>query len=428
MFAYSNRAGDERALVVYHNKCADTRGWMRSSVAWAVKHGEERELRQSTLADGLALESGDRWFSIFRDVASGLEFIRSNRALTDQGLYVELGAYRRHVFIDFREVRDDQGQYANLAAYLGGRGVPSIDEALRETFLQPLHQAFKELVNADVLQRLASAAAGRGKARDTHAALLDEVEAKAHRVAAEVKRVAGGDGDERRVAAEVRRTVAAALRIAGGDGLPATLPAPTRDDLAARWKALLASDGMAKPTFLAWTLTRSLGAVSSGNEAAQRSRSGIDQWLLSRILERAFTDLGADEGGARHAVTLLKVLVANQMWHDGLAAGGEVTGKRLEAWLADAEVRQLLQVNRYRDVLWFNKEAAEQLLDWLLAVAAAVVAAAETPDPAADAVRLAACAALVDRLRAAGEMAGFQVERLLALAAADATTPAGRSG
>jgi len=420
VFAYSNREGDERALVIYHNRFADTRGWVRSSVAWAVKHGEERELKQSALADGLGLEPGEGWFSVFRDVASGLEFIRSNRALTDQGLYVELGAYRRHVFIDFRQVRDEQGQYANLAAYLGGRGVPSIDEALRETFLQPLHHAFKELVNPDVMQRLARAAIGRGKVRDTHAALLDEVEAKAFRVAVEVKRVAGGDGDERRVAGEVRRTVVAALRLAGGDGLAADLAAATGDGLTARWKALLAADGMAVPTLLAWALTRSLGAVISGGDAAQRSRSGIDEWLLSRILERTFQDLGADDGAARHAVTLLKVLIANQAWHQGLAAGRESTGKRLEEWLADADVRQLLQVNRHRDVLWFNKEASEQLLDWLLAIAAAVVAAAEAPDPAADAARLTACAALADRLRAAGEKAGFQVERLLVLAAAGA--------
>ena len=276
------------------------------------------------------------------------------------------------------------------------------------------------MVNADVLQRLARAAVGRGKARDTHAALLDEVEAKALRVAAEVKRVAGGDGDERRVAGEVRRTVVAALRIAGGDGLAADLPAATGDGFSARWKALLAADGMAVPTLLAWALTRSLGAVISGGDAAQRSRSGIDEWLLSRILERTFQDLDADDGAARHAVTLLKVLIATQAWHEGLAAGGESTGKRLEEWLADADVRQLLQVNRHRDVLWFNKEASEQLLDWLLAIAAAVVAAAEAPDPAADAARLTACAALADRLRAAGEKAGFQVERLLALAAAEA--------
>ena len=37
---------------------------------------------------------------------------------------------------------------ANLAAYLNGRGVPNMDDAMKEIFLQPIHQAYRELVNA----------------------------------------------------------------------------------------------------------------------------------------------------------------------------------------------------------------------------------------------------------------------------------------
>jgi len=33
VFAYSNRMGGERALVVYHNRFADTSGWIRVSAA-----------------------------------------------------------------------------------------------------------------------------------------------------------------------------------------------------------------------------------------------------------------------------------------------------------------------------------------------------------------------------------------------------------
>ena len=33
VFAYSNRLGDERALVIYHNRFASAQGWIRSSVA-----------------------------------------------------------------------------------------------------------------------------------------------------------------------------------------------------------------------------------------------------------------------------------------------------------------------------------------------------------------------------------------------------------
>jgi glycosidase len=421
VFAYSNRAGDERALVIYHNKWAETRGWVKTSAAWAVKHGDERELKQSTLAEGLGLETGERAYSIFRDLASGLEYLRASREIAEQGLFVELGAYRRHVFTDFRQVHDQQGQYANLVAYLGGRGVPSVDEALRETFLQPLHRAYGELVDPELLRRMAGTAGGDGEAM---APVLAEVEARALRVLGEVRRVAGGDGDERRAAAEVVRTAAAVLRLAGGGGLPAGLPGAAREALARRLAALLADDPLATPTLLVWALTRSLGAAASASDAAQRSRSGVDEWLLTRVLDRTFRDLGADEGAASQAIALVKVLTAHQGWHEDVAAGAELSARRLEVWLTDDEVRLLLQVNRHRDVLWFNKEASEHLLDCLLAVAATSIAAAEAPAPAA-AARLAACAAIAEKLREAAESSGFQLERLLALAAATPQRPPG---
>ena len=49
------------------------------------------------------------------------------------------------------------GHYSQLAAILGGRGVPSVDEAVKELYLQPLHHAFRQLVGAETLQFLMDA-------------------------------------------------------------------------------------------------------------------------------------------------------------------------------------------------------------------------------------------------------------------------------
>src|SRR6185369_13764180 len=42
VYAYSNRAGDERSLVFYNNAFAPAHGWIRNSAAYMVKQGEER--------------------------------------------------------------------------------------------------------------------------------------------------------------------------------------------------------------------------------------------------------------------------------------------------------------------------------------------------------------------------------------------------
>ena len=150
VFAYSNRSGGERGLVVYHNKFATAKGWIRISAAYSVKsESGEHMLIQKRLGEGLGLTNNGNNYCIFRDPVNNLEYIRNSKELHEKGLYIELEAYKCQVFTSFREVQDNEWhQYANLAAYLNGRGVPNMDDAMKEIFLQPIHQAYRELVNA----------------------------------------------------------------------------------------------------------------------------------------------------------------------------------------------------------------------------------------------------------------------------------------
>jgi hypothetical protein len=85
----------------------------------------------------------------------------------------------------------------------------------------------------------------------------------------------------------------------------------------------------------------------------------------------------------------------------------------LENLLKDDEVQQLLRVNRYGDVLWFNKEAFEQLLWWLFVVA---VVQTTTLRPMAEAAPdLLAAYEVVQQLQQAEERSGYQLEELLRL-------------
>jgi glycosidase len=132
VFAYSNRRGGERTLVVYHNRYGDTRGSIRTAAVTG-----------RALSEGLGLGGGGDDYLILREVRSGLEYLRNQRELAEQGLYLELHAYECHAYVEMRDVHDPDGRYGRLAAWLGGRGVPSIDEALRELELQPLHDALR---------------------------------------------------------------------------------------------------------------------------------------------------------------------------------------------------------------------------------------------------------------------------------------------
>jgi hypothetical protein len=52
VFAYSNRFNEERGLVIYHNKFADTKGWIKTSAAYIDKSSGKTKRRN--LAEGLA--------------------------------------------------------------------------------------------------------------------------------------------------------------------------------------------------------------------------------------------------------------------------------------------------------------------------------------------------------------------------------------
>src|SRR4029077_3667595 len=107
-----------------------------------------------------------------------------------------LGAYKCQVFLDFRQVRDDPvHQYAQLTGFLAGRGVPSIEEALKELFLQPIHYPFKELVNADLFRRLHDAvvADGRPMTDEDELEQLAELEDQPHEDLAEDAQLAGAE-------------------------------------------------------------------------------------------------------------------------------------------------------------------------------------------------------------------------------------------
>ena len=427
VFAYSNRSGGERTLVIYHNKYAEARGWVRTSVAYSVKIGLDgdralrpgsgRTLVQKTLGEGLGLHNEESYFCIFRDHVAGLEFIRSSRELWEQGLYIELGAFKYHVFLDFREVQDNEWhQYAHLAAYLGGRGVPSIEEALREVFLQPIHEPFKELVNAGLFRQLMDARVTEPD-EQPDAELLNEVEQKMLHLLHEIKQFAEGAGDETALAREIRRELEAILHLPVLDRRFDELEGPEIAAAAEYLKVNLTDDAAVWGTLLSWLFVHSLGKIVGSADFEQQSRSWIDEWVLGRIVAGALRDLGLDEPAAQQAVAVVKVLTSHQRWFEDVPASEPNRAYHvLQSLLRDDEVQRFLQVNRYQDVLWFNREAFERLVWWMM-VAAVVDCWGEAGRPAVEvAEEVVERYEVVQALRRAEQESEYRVEKLLEMA------------
>ncbi len=147
VLAYSNGTGPQRSLVLYHDRFASTGGWIRESVPYRRRSASgARRLVRRNLADGLGLSKERDAFVVFRDARTGLESLRSSREVRERGLRVDLGPYGGHVFWEFRQIRDGAaGLWGRLAARLGTTAVPSLEAALGELQLEPVHAPFRAL-------------------------------------------------------------------------------------------------------------------------------------------------------------------------------------------------------------------------------------------------------------------------------------------
>jgi glycosidase len=149
VFAYTNSNGDHRALVLFHNRHAHTAGWIKESCQRASKSDDGNTvLLRSDLAVALSLPSGKDDFVAFKDLISGLEYLRSCKEIHEKGIYAELGEYEFHVFSGFRLLTDNQeAGWAGLSDRLAGRGVDNLEEELLEIKHHSLIAAFEMLLS-----------------------------------------------------------------------------------------------------------------------------------------------------------------------------------------------------------------------------------------------------------------------------------------
>ena len=427
VFAYSNRVGEERALVVYHNKFAETRGWIHRSVPFAVKGADgERHLVQKTLGEGLLLEDEPDLFCLFRDHVTGLEYIRNARELCRKGLYVELGAYQRHVFLDFRLVWDDEGVYARLARRLRGRGVPSLEEHIFQLRLDPVRIDFGRLLDERTLYEIWT----RDKENFTLSYMFERFSWPIHRAYETI------DLFTRTLSlSNVERERSTAL-----DFLHNLLNLPDHwqeSDVGAPLVAHLTDPVVASAVHL-WAVSLALGRLDAREpppDAGERACQRMEAWDLFRVVRyslqaewRGETRLREDQ--TDRAILLTRILLrhadavdrrvglpgeANEsFWPASSLFGKEaptLSPEQIRAFVEaviglfdDPDVRAWLHWHEYEGAEWVNKEALEQL-----AVALTATLVARHPRWTREAARLA------DALVRAGERAGYRVDKLRAL-------------
>jgi glycosidase len=404
VFAFSNEIDGERSLVVYHNRYAETHGCLQLSTAVAQNaDGNEKKLVRTTLGDGLRLPEGDGLWVIYRDTVSGLEYLRSCNELRSGGLFFDLDGYRLHCFQGFRETAEDADHpWKELAVDLGGRGVRSIDDALGQWRKADLLRPFRRLLAPAMLKRLASdhdweKAVGDilEVARTETASLLGVAESETGSAAGE-----GTALTESRILTEFE----AALELARYARREAAKRGGKRGWVAELAQAL--DDPAAWATLMAWILVRRLGEVGARDDHEGAAGERFDEWYLRSALVDLVGELGRSEEDGRRAALAVDLMIETAGWKSK-ATGLEGMGPALAEMIGEPKGQRYLRANRHADVLWFHREAFEELLRWMMLVWVSDGIVEDSEGAPAD---LEATDAVWTTLVEAAECSGFRLE------------------
>jgi hypothetical protein len=406
VFAYSNRHGDERGLVLYHNRYAKTAGWVRTSTSRAVNPGEaEPILAQTTLGDAFGIKGDGRHYYVFRDLASGLEYLRNGRELGTQGLFVELEPYEYHAFLDFREIWDDEfGTWGRLCHLLDGRAVPDMDEEVTLVRYEVLLKRFRKTVS--VLAESFGLVLGE---RETAASVptLGRFRRPLRAFLATLGETAGCAADPHVAAGEILgrlRTLRAGFRAADSPAGRGTSP-----------HSLAALDTAERFVLMAVSLLRACTALIAGAAESERPTSWFGTYGVRRALIDVVRQVRTTKGKVlflepERTVQLVDILMTHAGFCADLLTGGR--GPTLRNLMADAAVARFLGVHQAGGVEWFVREPFEQLFRLLAAL---------PPDKELPTRRRGAAAAKIEAelatIRLAAAEAGYRTDTFMALLA-----------
>lgn len=396
VFAYSNRFGDERALILYNNAYSTTEGWINTSTAINVGPADSPFLVHRTLSEALALRTGETDLYVFRDYKSGRWFIRAGREIAERGLFAVIGGYQYHAFLDWREIHDHDGSWRNLMHRLNGGGVHDIDEAHRELVYEPILAPFREAFSVELLRLLATP--------DPDPSQLADYEAARIRFLGAVGRFIGGAMNE------VVALTEKALSSQPHPTAAATVQWPRLETAVTRRLAQI-DDLRARDTVVICELLRPILDWQAGphvQDPHELMRERLEKWLLRKSIAAVFAQFYQSD----YEGYVTSLLVATLLTADNPLLTEEI---HLAAFFADSHGAELLQVNRHNDIVWFGKERWERLVRaW---AANAVVELGQSG--LADDNQLDDIFKKSANLIAAGELSGYQVARLLALTSPD---------
>ncbi|PLX91533.1 MAG: alpha-amylase, partial [Desulfuromonas sp.] len=362
LFAYSNRHGEERALILYHNRQGNVSGRIEPhSLGFPIE--ENHYLR-------------------CRELVSGRDYLFATTELQRDGFLFRLGPYQAAVYLDWQLLIDHDGSWGELCTELGGHGCDDLDRARLRQQSRPLIEPLLALLDAENLALILDALA-QGVLSE---ALLDGAE----RFYTPLQQRHGRPVGE--LGRQLQNDLETLLKLQTLSGRnPQERRLLARLNLTSRL-----TDPQQLRLLVIWLLLRPLEQLAPGI-------NGFDLYPLQEALATRLEEPESE-------LPLMRLL-----WrHPNLFAPGHSLPGSLKRVLRDPFGARYLRIHPHDGRTWFDRERFETLLPYLALIATFSALDFFGSEEKEFMLHLQQCQTYLDALPSEAEKAGYNLDKFQA--------------
>jgi len=407
VFAYSNRAWingrEEKVLILFNNSYYETAGWIKTSDP-AIPQSDG-STRRDNLSEALAIHGESRYFTLLREQKSNLWYIRSSKAICEDGFFAGLKGYETQVFLDIYEVEDDvssdnasqtaglRGRWARLNNDLNGSGVADPHAAINDIFLGELYYRFTELLKPEIVINLKDSLSSKSFVDS----LKEPVEVFVNTASKFISGEGGYDAwipkddvscqqtskDKSSGSKTVIFTAVDSETIwnefkafTGRLEILINVPGKTNASLLNRISKCIENSHILYAVLMSYGILSILRPVIGKGATGKHSVDlAFNHWDLGRKLRKVYTSFGATEAEAWKICDVMKAMlirtpyssfrdtnVAHNIKDEVKLSPSDLAALIIKENYLDEDFRYILGINLFNDILWFNKEGFDSAL------------------------------------------------------------------
>ena len=140
----------------------------------------------------------------------------------------------------------------------------------------------------------------------------------------------------------------------------------------------------------------------------------MDELQLTKPFSDSLREFGCREDQVQQLLLLLRIGVLKQGWFDQMKK--LPLSAILKDWFSTTEIQYQLHVNRYQDILWYNREAFDELAWWLSILPIIQTQGDKQTGAAGEAELVLNIHEIMDSINKLEKRSNYQVENFLELA------------